>query len=113
MCSEAEQQQRELVAAAAAVTEEVRGDDELVRKIVRIILNGQKYTQPFIEYCLKRLNHFLVEFGTTYVSLKTNEQMAPSSMMSYIRGIQQRLREIGFDVNLFSEPTFKQRKSGF
>ncbi len=43
---------------------------------------------------------------------KTGNEFEPSSMLCYIRGIQRRLSEIGFHVNLFDGPIFRDLRSG-
>ena len=53
-----------------------------------------------------RLRNFLIEFGTSYISRKTGNYVAPVTMIAYIRGVQRRLREFGVSVDLLSGPIF-------
>ena len=53
-----------------------------------------------------------MEFSTNYVSKKKGTEVEPSSMLTYIRGIQRRLHELGLPVNLFEGSIFANPESG-
>ena len=53
-----------------------------------------------------------MEFGTNYVSKKKRTQVEPSSMLTYIRGIQRRLHELALPVHLFESSIFANPDSG-
>ncbi len=82
------------------------GDNETEKSVIRVILGGRNPDEGFDHDCFSRLCHFLVELGTCYVSKKMGNEVEPSSMLCYNRGIQRRLSEIGFRVNLFDGPIF-------
>ena len=101
-----------LVRAASAVSENVPGTSEYERKVIRVLLNGRPFSEGLDKESKYRLNHFLIEFATSYVSKRSGVSVSPSSMLSYIRSIQRRLSELAFPVNLFSEKIFADKSTG-
>ena len=75
-------------------------DRELV--LLQILPYQNKSCGMLDPACQVRLRHFLIESCTRYVSSKTKESVAPSTMLGYDRSIQRRLAELKFKVNLLS-----------
>ena len=47
-----------------------------------------------------------------YASPRTKEEVVPSTMLKYLRGVQRRLSELGFPINLFSSPILNDPVEG-
>lgn len=77
-----------------------------------ILTDGNTKQNGFDDARQLRLRHFLIEFGTRYVSVKKKSSVAPSTMLGYVRGVQRRLKELNYDVNLFSGPIFNYPNEG-
>ena len=101
--------------AAAAVSkaaESAPGANKLERSLMAVLLDDRDAKKGFDNSCLVRLRHFLIEFGTSYVSPRTSAEVMPSTMHTYIRGVQRRLGELGFTVDPFSGPIFNHPQHG-
>ena len=77
------------------------GTDDTDQAVLLILLYGNRNNHEFDETQSKRLNPFLVEFCTRYVSNRTEREVTPSIILAYVKSIQHRLKESGFSVNLF------------
>lgn len=87
-------------------------ETEIERSICRILLCSEPPSQSLGEDGERKLNHFLIEFGTCYVSERKKREVEPSSMMVYAYGVQRRLHELGLPVNLFKGPIFGNLQTG-
>lgn len=82
------------------------------KSVMRMILLGRRPQDGLDDNCARRLRHFLTEFAAGYVSSRTKDEVSPRTMHTYVMGVQRRLRELGFDVNLFDGAVFNERNMG-
>ncbi len=80
--------------------------DETEIALLRILLSGSAEKNKLGNIRAKRLNHFLIEFCTEYISPRTNREFTPSTMLSYVRGIRRRLQEFGLPVEFSKGSVF-------
>ena len=68
--------------------------NEIEHSVIRVTYNGKDPKEAMDEDCSRRLNHFLIEFGTYCVSKSFDQGVTLSSMLSHFR-----LNEFGIDMN--------------
>ena len=61
---------------------------KLEQSLFRVLLSGRNPEEGLDEACCLRLRHFLIEFAVGYVSNRTGREIAPSSMLGYVRSVQ-------------------------
>ena len=85
---------------------EIPGSDNVDKSFMSVLLRENTSSSGLDERTQCRLRRFLVEFGTRYVSQRTNKEVLPSTMLTYLRVIQCRLSELRYGVNVLSGPIF-------
>ena len=61
----------------------------------------------------ERIRYFLIEFDVNYRSAKTNSEVKPSSMKSYLLGIQRGFSAVwGYKLNILEGPVFNSPQEG-
>lgn len=108
-----EGQYKQCASWAARAQASVPGADETEKGLMRVLLGERQAKEGFDESALLRLRHFLIEFGTRYVTQRARTDVMPSTMLAYVHGIQRRLREMGFNVALLTGPIFAHARDGF
>lgn len=78
----------------------IPGGTGLEASLINLLLQGRDFRLGMDRDCLLRLRYFLIEFSVHYVSKKTSTNVSPSSMMTYMRGINRRFDELGFELNI-------------
>ena len=87
-------------------TAQLPGVEQTRRSLIGVLLCGRAPQEGVDDAGWKRLRHFLIEFSIRYVSLRKKEEVLPSKMLNYPRGVQRRLSELGFPINFFPGPIF-------
>ncbi len=58
------------------------------------------------------MQRYLIEFAVGYRSSGTNSEVMPTTMKTYILGIQRVFNEWGFELKLTTGPVFGNPKTG-
>lgn len=84
----------------------------LEKSFLNVLFQGQDFRLGMDQDCLMRLRYFPIEFSVNYVSHKTRKNISPSSMLTYMRGINRRFDKLGFPVNINDGPIFNDSENG-